>query len=179
MKKNGFTLVEVVITAVIFSIISVGLAGSFFSGMKLWGRAESASSFYNNIIINTEKISRELRQAQYIMQIGFKGGLQQLAFLTLKENIIYKVTYRFDPEQKALLVSYISLKDILAGKEKDKVTEVKFMGLDDFSIEFLTSQDNKYIWKDKWEMPALCPAVKMKFKLNDEELTRTVFIPAA
>jgi len=179
-SKNAFTLVEVIITTLIFTIIAVGLAGSFISGLKLWGRAKSRSFFYNNVIISMEKISHELRQAIEIPQIGFEGKAQELSFPTPIGYSINKVTYKFDPETKKLFRGTLALKDILIAKEKETKLTTVFLELDDFSAEYFyfNKQENKYAWKEQFTKDTgKFLAIKLKAKIKDGEFEKVVFLP--
>lgn len=177
MKKNGFTLVEVVLSAVIFSIIAVGLASSFFSGMKLWGRAKTTGVYYNDVLLDLEKIYRQLRETVFLPQIGFSGNEREITFAVIKDNSFFKATYKFDPDKKVLLLRQVPLKDIISGGEQNAAVEEVVMQLDDLSFSYFYKEDIKYVWKDKWQIPGFCNAVKIKAKFKDEESEKTIFIP--
>jgi len=178
-KDESFTLVEVLITATIFSIVALGLATSFFSGVKLWGRAQARGFYYNNVILNMEIISRELRQSFYLPQLGYNGKPQELSFPVVKDNIIFRVTYKFDPEQKIFLRGQVALKDILSNKEKESYAEEKIMSLDDFSLSYFYPENTHYVWKNEWKNPGVFIAVRLKARVKDEEFDKTIFIPAS
>jgi hypothetical protein len=167
------------VTATIFCIVALGIASSFISGVKLWGRAKARSFYYNNVILNMEMIFKELRQSVDLPQIGFEGNVHEISFPVVSDNIIFKVTYKFDSEKKILLRRLVALKDIISGKEKENFTEKIFLNLDDFSLDYFyfDKENNKYVWKDEWTKDkGIFTAVRLKTKFKDEDFIKTIFI---
>ncbi|MDD4899803.1 MAG: prepilin-type N-terminal cleavage/methylation domain-containing protein [Candidatus Omnitrophica bacterium] len=181
-KNNikGFTLVETVIVATIFSIVAVGVGSCFLSGMKLWQRAKNINfSQYDNVF-TIEKLAKELRQAQDLSDIGFEGDANEVSFPVLSGDSILKVTYRFDSMQRSLMRGQVDFRDILAGKEQENYTERKVAELDSLVFNFLERDLSKdeYAWADGWEKESgVFPAIKLQGKLKGEEYNKTIFMP--
>jgi len=178
-SRAGFTLVEVVITAVIFSIIAIGIAGTFLSGLNLWGRAKGAGVFNKNVVLNMELLARELRSSVYIPQIKYKGSREEVSFAIVQEENCFQVTYKFDGEKKVLSRKLIPLQDILAGKATDSYPEKIFITLDGLTFVYFAFGDGAYLWRENWEPSGKFLAIKIKVNLKNEEFTKTIFMPGA
>jgi prepilin-type N-terminal cleavage/methylation domain-containing protein len=179
-NKKGFTLVEALLVAAIFSIIAVGIAATLFSGIRLWGWFNSIDSEYADTIFAFERISQELRQSLNNSDIGFQGSASEFFFPVLDGGSVTKVIYLFDANEKMLLRKSISLQDVILGK--DDYNERNILFLDEFYLDYLAPdiEKNSYAWKDTWEKKeGVFPAVRIKAKLKDEEITKRIFIPIA
>lgn len=192
-RRQGFTLIETIVVATIFSFLALGIAGSFISGMKLWARAQNIDfSKYNNIL-TLEIISKELRQGIKYPSIGFEVKVDEFSFPSLIGDSIVKITYKFDPEKKILLRRQVDLESIIKDLEKeiDKEQEkVVLSSLEELSLSYFYPYLDKekgcvvYIWKevkedeDEWtEAQGIFAAIRLKGKIKGEEFSKTIFIP--
>lgn len=180
-KKRGFTLVEVLVVTVIFSIISVGIMTNFVSGIKIWKRSQDLFRVYGDLILTLEKVSRELRRSVNIPEIGFEAvSGNEFSFPALVGNSCMKVTYRFDPEEKTFLRGQVSSKDIIAEKEKEGYKEEKIIDLDELNINyFYYNKDDKSLgWQDSWKKEdGILRLVKLNGKYNGKEFSKIILIP--
>ena len=110
-SKSGFTLVETLVVVTIFGIIAVGIASTFASGVKLWNRAKNINFSRAELLLNMEKISRELRQSIYVEKIGFEGTAEEVSFPAVINNATVKVIYKFKADEKTLLRREIKSED--------------------------------------------------------------------
>jgi prepilin-type N-terminal cleavage/methylation domain-containing protein len=179
-SKKGFTLVETLVVAAIFSIIAAGIAGTFFSGIRLWGWFNSLDYEYADTVFTLERLSQELRQSLNNIDIGFQGSAHELSFPALDGDSVVKIVYLFDADKKSLSRKSISLQDIILGK--DDYTEREVLFLDEFFLEYLGPdiEEDSYAWKEAWEKEeGVFPAVRVKVKLKNEEIIKRIFIPIA
>lgn len=177
----GFTLIEGLVVATIFSFIAVSIAASFISGMKLWNYAQQTGFSQNNLLLGLEAISSQLRQGIDIGEIGFEGDASEVSFPALIGKSIFRATYKFDLQNKTLLQRLTSFEDILASQD-DKFSEKNILSADELSLNYLyfDSDKKEYIWKEAWDKDeGMFCGVKFSGKLKDEEFTRTILIPAA
>lgn len=63
--KNGFTLIEIIIAAVVLSLFLVGLFSLFSSGQKLGGQAFWIQNTINRLRFATRHISENFKQSSY------------------------------------------------------------------------------------------------------------------
>lgn len=62
-KGSGFTLIEVLIVAIIFSIMVAALFTVFKSGLDSWHKAETLLDIYNNARVTLDLLEREVSSA--------------------------------------------------------------------------------------------------------------------
>lgn len=190
VPKRGFTLVEVLMVAVIFSIIGIGIAASFVSGIKIWRRSQDMARAYSDLILTLEKISRELRQSIDLPNIGYEATVedlgdakaQQFSFPALIGDSVTKITYRFDPQEKRLLRGELLLADIIAGKEKEKYAERAMLDLEELQINYFyfDKETKNSVWQDFWKKEdGVFQLIKLNGKYNGEEFTKIILIPAS
>lgn len=185
--KRSWTLVETLVAVTIFSIIAAGLSTSFLSGMRIWARARNINLAQNELLIDIEKIGKELRQILRAPLIGCAGTVTEISFPNLQGNNIVKITYRFDPDKKMLLRSQADLKDILAeekGGESESVSdnETGVLPLEEFALSYLyfNGETPRYTWTEVWNKDkGIFKAVKLRIKTKDEAIDKTIFIPVA
>jgi hypothetical protein len=175
-------LIETILAVTIFSFIAVGISTSFFSGMKLWGRAINTDYWRNNILLDFESISSELRQSVNVPDIGFSGDVKSVSFPTISGNNIVKITYSFDPLKKTIVRSEAGLKDVLAERISGYSPGKSILSMDEFSVKYLQRDVVKGTseWKSEWDKEdGIFTAIKFTLKTHDEEFNKTVFIPIA
>jgi len=180
--RKGFTLVETVIVATIFSFVALGIATSFVSGMKLWSRATEGGFAKQEILFNLEKITKDLRQIVNIGSIGFDGTGEEFSFASVENDSVVKITYKFIPAEKILVRKSIALKDVLDGKEKEESAglERKFLPLETFSLQYFCfdSEADTYVWRDACVKDKdIFVAVRLEGKFQENDFKKTVFIP--
>jgi len=190
VPKRGFTLVEVIMVAVIFSIIGIGIMTSFVSGIKIWRRAQDMARTYSDLILTLEKVSRELRQSVDLPAIGYEATIEdvgdakakQFSFPALIGGSLMKVTYRFDPQEKKLLRGELSLAAIIAGKQKEAYAEKAMLELEELQINYLyfDKETKSSAWQDSWKKEdGAFQLIKLNGKYNGEEFTKIILIPAS
>lgn len=182
LSKKAFTLVEVILAITIFSFIAVGISTSFFSGIKLWGRAVSTDHWRNDVLLGFESIAAALRQTVDIPDIGYSGDEKSLSFLTPSGNNIIKASYSFDAQKKALIRRETKLKDVSEENVDAHSDSKSVLSLDEFSIRYLYKDPLKDSseWRTEWKKEdGIFAAVRFTSKTHNEEFNKTVFIPIA
>lgn len=180
-RKKGFTLVEVLVVTVIFSIIGIGIMTSFVSAVKIWRRSQDLFRVYSGLILTLEKVSRELRHSVNMPDIGFEApSSNEFSFPALVGNSCMKVTYKFDPQEKTLSRGQVSLKDIIAEKTEEGYTQANLIDLEELNINyFYFNKDDKSLsWQDTWKKEdGILRLVKFNGKYNGKEFTKIILIP--
>jgi len=184
MRKNNsaFTLIEVLVTAVIASIIFVALFGAFSSGVRLWRRL-SARMAGEQFALFCERFHTDLGGCFDYSVIPFAGGEQELAFCSLVASPgkplkgIGRVTYAFAGD------AVTRRADDYAGvyADRDGSGRAVLGGLKEFSLDyyFLDSLKKEFRWAQEWVEKGLPLAVRMRAEFNDGRVfKRTFAIPA-
>lgn len=189
MFNKAFTLIEMIIVAAIFSIIGVGVAASFVSGMEIWGRARNVGFRQSNALIALEMIAQELRQSVNISYVNFTGTETAMTFPVVRGSSVMGVTYEFSPAQEALIRRQILLPDIIKALEEAEehsagfnYTEKKFLAADSvaFNYFYFDEDEQAYNWTDTWEDgEGMFSGVRMDIKDGEYNFTKTVFLPIA
>lgn len=180
--RHGFTLIETMVVATIFSFVAAGIALSFISGIKLWNKAKNTDFAKYQFLLELESIAKDLRQSINEPVIGFEGDAIRLTFPELSGNSIIKVTYSFDQEQAALIKKQVDMKYILAGKEAEEYIEKKFPGWEDFflSYSYYDAASEGFVWTNEWlKEKGVFTAVKINGKFKGETYTKVIFIHTA
>ena len=173
---------EVILAITIFSFIAVGISTSFFSGIKLWGRAISTDSWRNDILLGFESVSAALRQSVSIPAIGYSGDAKSVSFPAVSGNNVVEASYSFDAQKKALIRRETKLKDILEKNIDGHSDGRSVLSLDEFSVRYLYRDPLKNIseWRAEWKKAdGIFAAVRFTSKTHNEEFNKTVFIPIA
>ncbi|MCX5696834.1 MAG: type II secretion system protein [Candidatus Omnitrophica bacterium] len=177
--QKGFTLIELIMAVTIFSLVAVGIASSFFSGIKLWNKAKEDIAAVS-LFLSVDSIAGELRQSANVKPIGFEGSATDVSFPYVSGNAVLKVTYKFDPSSKRLTRATVPLKDIIAESEAQNYQGKEVLSLDDLTLSYFYFDkiSGKYLWKDNWaKNDGVFTAVKLHCRSGNEEFSRTVFIP--
>ncbi|OGW90637.1 MAG: hypothetical protein A3D28_05265 [Omnitrophica bacterium RIFCSPHIGHO2_02_FULL_63_14] len=183
MKRlSGFTLVEMVMSVTIFSIVAAGIAGTFFSGMKLWQRANQTSAVQYDGLWALETMARDLRQSVDLPWLGFTGSAQEISFPVPSDGLLYQLTYTFDEAGKQLLRTRVLVKDLVEDKEAEGTMRKTAADADAFSLSFLhrDADTEALSWTETWKpKDGVCVAVKPRITIKGEEFAKEIYIPIA
>jgi len=110
MKRNAFTLIEVIVSLTIFTIIITAVYSTFYMGVKVWHRGEGGGNF-QKIRIGFLKIERDLKSSFYFSKAPFKGTSVEMVFPSVvtdndKKNICI-ITYSVDKAENSSLQQLI------------------------------------------------------------------------
>lgn len=78
-SEDGFTLIEILMAILLFSIIGVIMAGSFISGTRLKGSQEDVVEIQQNIRVAFHILARDLRMAGYEIAPNWDASLIRTA----------------------------------------------------------------------------------------------------
>lgn len=99
-KNSAFTLIEILLGFLIFSIILVVLYSTFFSGMKIEERSVRDAAAYHQAKMSLDMMGRELEEAVMfnfenfsLERKAFEGSQNKISFLTPGKNGLVRVSY--------------------------------------------------------------------------------------
>ncbi|GEM_PF-462238 len=190
IPRSGFTLIEVLLVSVLFSICSVAIYNAFSSGIKLWAHAqrfaveEDASIFF-------DKLSEDLSNSFYYSHIKFNGTATRLssaAFVRtpadprsseFKEGLVDQmgaISYYFDYEERLIYRAQGNYAQALDGKFPDRRALVRAVDGLRFVYYLTDAKGTKPYASARDVMPS---AVYVEVKYHDETSIRTMarFIP--
>lgn len=109
-KKEGFTLLEVLIAVAVSSVIIVGLMTAFWRGTMAWERVEGLTGLTSDVEFMDTILSTDLENAVELPDkdkiIKFSDDQKKITFFSLKrlkeEKVphIYKVSYKLVKGEK-------------------------------------------------------------------------------
>lgn len=182
LKNRGFTLVEMLMAATIFSIIAAGMALSFMSGMRLWARAQRQEGALAEALLTLERMAREVRQSVDVPAIGFGGTASEVSFPCLVGDSVVQLTYAFDRSNKTLRRRQVGLKEIIEERLQPEVLESLLLIANDVALDY-ASVDKEHkrptgAWQEEWDQDdGVPPAIRLRIQLKDDTVTKTIFIP--
>lgn len=114
--KSGFTFIEVLLVASLFSLIGVALYSTFSSALKIWDRSQRVV-MEEDVTLFFDRIGEDLRNTFYHSRIHFLGKETRMSFATTVSTVadphssrreeelidqIGRVEYYFDLTDKGL-----------------------------------------------------------------------------
>ena len=84
---RGMTLVELLVTALVVSMILLALPASFRGGTEAWEKGNRHSEVVQNALVGMEELTRELRQAKDIRAISPSGASNGYIDFRYKDDI--------------------------------------------------------------------------------------------
>jgi len=189
MKRNAFTLIELIIATAILAVIVVSISSTFSIGIKAWRRGNEGHEF-QKVRIALLKIQKELRNSFFFSKIAFKGTSSEITFsLAIPEDNtekIYIITYRMDENKDTGAKNLVREKRLFSENPQDEKETIKEPVFSVRSIAFkyaykLKDDSNGFEWQDSWpeSQQGIPRAVKISFQLDsgDEIYNKTIFIP--
>ncbi len=191
-KAAGFTLVELVIAAMITSFLGGVVYLAFAQGLRVWRRA-ALDRPTDDVELALEHVTRDLRSAMPSKRAPFVGRPTRMEFEALlspggEESagtaLPGRVSYAFDAKGKALQVTRQSLREILANRPAKPLAR-PVARLVRCAMEYYDAprQDERGGWKNSWQAP--CPPHAVKVSVDVEassgrvrKVTKLIGIPA-
>lgn len=181
--QGGFTLIEMLMVVTIMSLIATGVASSFLSGMRLWGRVRHQDAAYTAALLALEAIAKELRQSVELASVRVEGKAQELSFPSVNGTSVVKVTYAYDPRTKRLWRKQVELREIIEETLQPHVIEGPVLLADGLTMTFAapdTQETEGSEWRNEWKPEDGLPvAIRFEIRLHDDTITKTVFLPIA
>ncbi|MDX9715691.1 MAG: prepilin-type N-terminal cleavage/methylation domain-containing protein [Dissulfurispiraceae bacterium] len=165
MKKNGFTLLEVIIAVAILGVVAVVVSMSLRLGVRAWERGGQEADIYQRERAISERLGQQIKSAfPYYRQVNakkvvaFEGAADSLWFVTMLSNP-FETGFRW--------VSYYAKDELLvtgSGIVPDKKIaekvfengEVLDSKIKKVKFEYYSAIDDK--WEETWILKQKLPA---------------------
>ena len=134
-RIKAFTLIEMLVVVVMFSLVALAVASTLNNGIKIWQRLNQKTG-QEDINIFFERIAWELRNSFEFDTIGFQGSKDRVNFAALvstpgsikaQETGIGEITYFYDSAKKRLnrqIRSYSQIYKGNIGTEQDLLKDL-------------------------------------------------------
>jgi hypothetical protein len=165
MRRDAFTLMEILLTSLILANIGLAIFLSLRTGIYLSERDEDFFGTMQGVRIFLRMLERDLRSILYNNDIlSFNGGNNTIQFYTLKDNQILEVIYSLEGG-----ILKKSGKRVVS-KEDGKFKFTKGNVLEFISyvkeIAFSYYDSEKDSWLDNWDSQQLPSVVKVTLKVE-------------
>lgn len=176
-RRNGFTLIELVIAITIFSLIAVIIGGAFRLGIQAWQKGEKEANDAQQLRILSSLLSQQLKSCYpYKMKIPgrdedivvFRGDADSIMFVTTLADSAFGgvkwVQYVF----KDATLSYkegLLPDNELEKKIKDK-GEIIDSKIDELQFSYLSPDEEQ--WQETWDFGEELP-VAIKVRVSSYE----------
>jgi len=164
-RNDGFTLIEVVLALVIFSLLALMVYSAFFLGHRAVMKGEREADINQRMRMAEDVIGRQLRSAVFYFGRHqeetypyFVGRIDGLSFVTAAPQSrggtgLAVVTYRIDGHSLVLEERVAFTPQDLYDPPKDAVIERAVL-LTDFTtmrFEYLPHEDPEMKWQSHWD----------------------------
>jgi prepilin-type N-terminal cleavage/methylation domain-containing protein len=162
MRKNGYTLIEVLLTTLIFSVIIASVYSVFQTGNIAYTKIDSAFELYQKARIIFSRIERDLKNsfAYSMKKAEFWGARNEINFFTVFNSFnqkaesfreISRIKYRF--QDTMLSRTQLTGLDALRPDVPQIPLELSD-DLQDIFFQFASldpaNSENYYSWQDTW-----------------------------
>ena len=167
-KKNGFTLVELIIALLILSVVMVLCGSGFRFGTRVWDAVDTQSvqldtlqavqSFLRKSISHALVYNQALEDISEEQEIYFIGTDKKLKFISYSpqfgvDDFLYKYELYLKPKQDALTLHY-QPHNSNQRKNREESESTILQGVKDISIKYFSgyeSDESENGWLSKWE----------------------------
>jgi hypothetical protein len=166
--------------ATIFSVIAVGIAGTFFSGIKLWQRISGVNVSARFMRVDLQKLGKDLQGGIDLPLIGYAGSATAFSFPSLENGRVVKVVYAFDAGQKKLMRrSSVFHPAEDEGNREKMSTEGKVLEADELRFMYLDpSVQDAVEWLDAWPKEnGMFRAMRVEGAWKGEPFSKIIIIP--
>jgi prepilin-type N-terminal cleavage/methylation domain-containing protein len=171
-RKDGFTLIEIIIVTSIFVLIAMGLYSAFYTGVLSYSKADSAFKIYQTGAAILDNLENDLKNSFIYSKknSGFKGDSKSLEFFTLLDSynarrgmskIVSLISYNFKDNilQRVCLQNASLLED--HGNEPSKAVLFEAMDVI-FDYAYRDDMTNEpYEWRASCEGAPLAVRIKL------------------
>lgn len=191
-RREGFTLVELLISSAIFLVVVLTIYSAFYTGVFGYRDIEENIETSGSAQQILERINSDLRNSVMYAQDEkqFRGAGYAISFFSLvdrfsEDSIIQEYAFiSYKLEDGRLMRLCLSNQETMVGDSIESQEEVG-SNIEEltFSYGYIPLEGEVIEWKDLWDDPKESPvAVKVKLSIKDkikQEFEQTIFLPLA
>ncbi len=187
---GGFTLMELVVAAVLMSVVGLAVLASFGGGVRVFDRVSDFGTVRGRVALALEVMERDIRDGVVFDPIGFEGASDELSFAARRQRLVEdrlerrlaRQRYYRDPDTGELVSAWVDY-PFEPDKQEQREAMAAIEGLS-FEYAYTEGTAQGYRWKDTWSVSDGRPvAVRLEVRFKDKGETRSVervvFIPTA
>ena len=177
------TLVELLVTLVLFALIAATLAATFAGGLKVWERFQTSGTREQWLEVAFDQFRRDLHDARRFQPIPFQGTYDTVSFPALVSTAtetgdyqeLGRVGYFWDGARRRLCRSHDPYRRLAHAGLKD-TCETAMSDLDRLHLSYYTwdAANGTYSWSSSWSAAEPPLAVKLELTYNEPSSRRPV-----
>ncbi len=174
-RRQGFSLIEMIVALVITAFLSGAIYTTFSQGLRLWNRGSKDRSEWKTHLF-LEKFKTELRNAFMDPKWSFQGNKNGLILATIdhegaSEDKPAYLRYRYDPKSKKLDFQRNSLEEAFTAQPIKKPFRPVLENLQTFGLEYYAYDPGakSYRWYSTWNRNCFPETVKVTIESDGGE----------
>lgn len=194
-SKQGFTFIELVLSASIFAIVALAVYSALSAGLSAWRKTQKVQNLDQDIRLVLDKLTLDLENAVLYSEeedfVNFTGEKNEVSFYSLVDDYqtipvypqLKKITYSFDESEQILQRNEQGFAESMHSSYNQKPGEIiaQVSGLNFYYCYSDETMDASYQWMDSWDSSQGLPqGIKIELELDRAQntfLKKYVFIP--
>ena len=185
---GGFTLMELLVAAVLMSVVGGAILASFGGGIRVFDKVRDFGTIRSRVALALEVMERRIRDGVRFDPVGFEGASDTMAFAVTRERLVgerlerrlARQRYYRDAATGELVSAWIDY-PFESSDEEHQETLAEIEGLR-FEYAYKEGDAQGYQWKDAWDPTDGRPvAVRLEVRFKDKggirSVERVVVIP--
>lgn len=165
-KVEGFTLVEMMLVAVLLGIVGLAIGSTFAGGLRIFNRMESYTADKADVLLFVERMERDLRNTFSFKGIDFVGESKRVTFPVILRTFSDKNRveespglvsyYRDDTRTERVFLREEKTYPHAVKKESPEHGDITVLApIEDISFQYFSydPQTDTYGWADLWDKP--------------------------
>ncbi|OGW74891.1 MAG: hypothetical protein A2Z72_06290 [Omnitrophica bacterium RBG_13_46_9] len=187
-RKNGLTLIELIIVSGTIAIVALAVFSTLSNGLKIWQRMNQ-ERLEEGVSIFFEKFTSDLRNGIQYEGINFCGKEDEFELPTLvtshglKSRTIGKVKYLYDEDKKIIkrhIMDFSDIYDNESGAAQELLANINSLK---FRYYIYDKGSKAYFWQDEWDTGQTPLAVRAELEIISDDriikFAKTVEIPVS
>ncbi|MDD5225734.1 MAG: type II secretion system protein [Candidatus Omnitrophica bacterium] len=163
-KTKGFTLIELMLVAVMLGALGLAIVATFAGGLKIFNRMQSYTVTRADVLLVIEKMERDLRNTFSFKGIDFIGGPKRMTFPSVLRTVSAKGQVKESPGSVSYYRDDSSHERALSREEKAYAQAVKkgssehgdiavLAPIEDVDFQYFSydPEAKTYSWGNEWD----------------------------
>lgn len=174
MKSRAFTLIELLIGIVIFSIIVISIYNVFSVGILSWSKIDSRLCQEESVITLFNIFGKEIRNAINYKKNSFEGRSNNLTFYSIKNILDNDVELNYISQINYFIENGYLKKKEEALKVNAKLTSELLFKVKEVKFSYFNGKKWQDIYKDKDMLPL---AVSIELVTDKDTYRKIIILP--
>lgn len=169
-QRQGFTLVEVLVTTSLMAVVGAATVGALAGGIRVWERASDIGMYRQAVLVSLAQMRRDLQNARMFLLIPFDGNYDRITFASLsRERLddegppeLGRLGYFLDERSQIFCRSFVPYRLMKRVRLTDRCQAV-LEGVTRLRFSYFGSSEGEEAvgWAGSWTSPQAPLAVKV------------------